>query len=398
MDSHLLPAPAAAARIGVKRATLYAYVSRGLLTAFTLPGRRGSWFDPVQLDALIRTARKPEERRTDLRIASAITLIEHGRYWYRGRVPEALAAAHRYEAVTEFLWTGVVPERPPIWPVDERAVTRARRAQSVLPPTASLPDRLRAVVATLGASDALRFDLRPAGALATARRLMGATVAALAPRVVRAGSSRRDIATAVGASVSARALPPATVRALDTTLTMMADHELAASTLAVRVAASFRADPYAAVSAGLGAMAGTWHGAASRQVEEALDALRRRQPVEQVAAALLREAHVQPGFGHPLYPDGDPRVEVLLRLARAARATPEADALLRTARAQGVARPNVDFALATLCRALRLAPGAGEAIFTIGRLAGWLAHAMEEYAQATTFRQRAIYTGPRPSD
>lgn len=225
---------------------------------------------------------------------------------------------------------------------------------------------------------------------------MAATVAALAPASVAAGSASRGIAALVGASVSPRALSAPTVRAIDTTLTVMADHELAASTLAVRVAASFRADPYAAVTAGLGAMAGTWHGAASRQVEDALAAIGRRQSVEGVAATLLREAPMVPGFGHPLYPDGDPRVEVVMRLARAARPTPEADALLRMARAQGVPPPNVDFALAALSRALRLSPGAGEAIFTVGRLAGWLAHAMEEYAQATPFRQRAVYMGPRP--
>jgi citrate synthase len=56
----------------------------------------------------------------------------------------------------------------------------------------------------------------------------------------------------------------------------------------------------------------------------------------------------------------------------------------------------VDFSLAVLSRRLRLPPGSGEAIFTIGRLAGWLAHALEEYAEPTPLRLRAVYTGPRP--
>lgn len=397
MDRHLLPAAPAAARVGVKRATLYAYVSRGRLTAFTVPGRRGSWFDPVQLDALARHARRPEERRPDLHLPSAITLIERGRYWYRGEDPEALAAAHQYEAVAEFLWTGEMPDAPPAWPVDARAVSHARRAQAALPGTASVSDRLRVVVAVLGARDALRFDLRPAGACATARRLMAAAVAALpAARPIGSGRAVGCLAAQIGAHVSSRRLTPADVRTIDTTLTVMADHELAASTLAVRVAASFRADPYAAVSAGLGAMAGTWHGAASRRVEQALAALGDKRTAEQAVGQLLQEPQMVPGFGHPLYPDGDPRVDVLMRLARACRPTPEADALLRIARDQGVPPPNVDFALAALTRALRLAPGAGEALFTMGRLAGWLAHAIEEYAHATPFRQRAVYTGPRP--
>jgi citrate synthase len=103
-----------------------------------------------------------------------------------------------------------------------------------------------------------------------------------------------------------------------------------------------------------------------------------------------------PGFGHPLYPDGDPRVAVLLPLARTFGPTPEADAVLEVARAQGVAAPNVDFALAALSSRLGLPVGAGEAIFTVGRLAGWLAHALEEYAKRTPLRLRAVYTGPRP--
>lgn len=407
MDTHLLPAAAAAARVGVKRATLYAYVSRGLLTAFTLPGRRGSWFDPVQLDGLTRTARKPEERRPDLRVASSITLIERGQYWYRGQRPAVLAAAQPYESVAEFLWTGELPASPPQWPGDASAIAAARRVAAALPATASLPDRLRVIVTALGAADALRFDLRPAGALATSRRLMAGVVAALEPaggtpagaappRGAPTGRGRAAVAARLATCVTPHRLTPAAVRAIDTTLTVMADHELAASTLAVRVAASFRADPYAAVLAGLGAMAGTWHGAASRRIEDVLAALSGRTPDDAAVARLLHEPHMVPGFGHPLYPDGDPRVPVLMVAARTGRAVPEADRLAAIARAQGVAPPNVDFALAVITRAFRLSPGAGEALFTIGRLAGWLAHALEEYAQATTFRHRAVYTGPRP--
>ena len=73
-----------------------------------------------------------------------------------------------------------------------------------------------------------------------------------------------------------------------------------------------------------------------------------------------------------------------------------ADALLEVTAGQGVAKPNVDFALAALAHRLRLPPGSGEALFTIGRLAGWLAHALEEYAERTPLRLRALYTGPRP--
>jgi citrate synthase len=390
MERRLVAAAEAAGRLGIKRATLYAYVSRGLLTAHTRAGRRGSWFDPVQLDALMRRARGPAERRPDLRITSAITLIEHGRYWYRGRAPAELAATRSYEAVAEWLWTGqeILDSSP--WHVDEAAAAQARSAHQGLPTDAPATDRLRVIVSVLGAADRLRSDLRPAGATATARRLIATTVATLATR------RRGSIAEQLGSWVSSRRLPAAAVRALDRALIIMADHELAASTLAVRIAASFEADPYAAVVAGLGAMAGTRHGAASRRVEEILRQVGRGHAAEGVIGRMLGAERVVPGFGHPLYPNGDPRVAFLLPLAKTFGPTPEADAVLEVAAAQVLPPPNVDFALAALARALRLSAGAGEAIFTVGRLAGWLAHAIEEYTDRTEFRLRAVYTGHRP--
>jgi citrate synthase len=150
------------------------------------------------------------------------------------------------------------------------------------------------------------------------------------------------------------------------------------------------------VAAGFGAMSGTRHGAASRRLEDALASMRRRVPPARAAMMLLGDDGALPGFGHPLYPDGDPRVPPILALAGRLGSTAHADRLLETLRAQGASRPNVDFALAAFSHALGVAPGAGEALFTAARLAGWLAHAMEEYAARTDFRLRAIYSGDRP--
>ncbi len=389
MATRLVSASAAATRIGIKRTTLYAYVSRGFLTAHTLPDTRGSWFDPVELDALVRRARGPAERRPDIRIKSSITLIERGRYFYRGVPPESLAGTRSYEAVAEWLWTGRGVSAVPMWPADSRAADQARSAVALLPKGASATDKVRVIVSVIGASDSLRFDLRPAGALATARRLVATTVAALI------ATPRGSVAESVAAWVGPRRLKSPAIRAIEAALIVMADHELAASTLAVRVAASFKADPYAAVVAGLGPMSGTWHGAASRRVEDVLRTIARGEDATRVVGRLLRDEASVPGFGHPLYPDGDPRVAILMPLARSFGPLREADTLLAVAAEQGVAQPNVDFALAALACQLGLAPGAGEAIFTIGRLAGWLAHAIEEYTDRSSLRLRALYVGPR---
>jgi citrate synthase len=386
----LIGAADAATRLGVKRQTLYAYVSRGLLTAHTRPSQRGSWFDPWELDAIATRARDPLERRPDLRVRSAITLIEGGHYYYRGDDPATLARRFSYEQVAEFLWSGHRPAAPVTWTSDREPVERARAALQILDDAASPTDRLRLIVAMLAADDPLRHDLRPAGAVATGRRLLAATAASIG------GRPRGRYAEQVASWLARRKPGPASLAAIEQALSVMADHELAASTFAVRVAASFGADPYAAVSAGLGAVAGTLHGAAGREVEDLLASIEDGMPANQALARTMREGRNPPGFGHPLYPNGDPRGPIVLALARAIRAHAAAGALLQVAARQGVPPPNVDFALAVLARVLNLRRGASEGLFVMGRLAGWIAHAIEEYGERTRLRMRAVYTGPRP--
>jgi citrate synthase len=181
---------------------------------------------------------------------------------------------------------------------------------------------------------------------------------------------------------------------------LLADHELAASTVAARVAASVRADPYAVASAGLAAVSGTLHGGASLGIEALLAEIDRPDRAPSVLGARLRRGERLRGFGHRLYPDGDPRARVLLaRLRDTAGGSPGMDAveaLLETAGRRGLPEPNVDLALAALAHVTGMTRGAGEAIFAIARTAGWIAHALEEYDRNTPIRPRAVYTGPTP--
>jgi citrate synthase len=183
-------------------------------------------------------------------------------------------------------------------------------------------------------------------------------------------------------------------------LVLLADHELAASTLAVRAAASVRADPYAVVGTGLGAMSGALHGGASLGAETLIAAASGPGDVPRVVAELLRRGEKVPGFGHPVYRGGDPRAVVLLELVR--RAAPKsgqlamAEAVLAEVRQKSLPAPNIDFALATLTRVAGMVRGAGETIFAVARTAGWIAHAFEAYVGDGPLRPRAVYTG-RPA-
>ena len=181
-------------------------------------------------------------------------------------------------------------------------------------------------------------------------------------------------------------------------LVLLADHELAASTLAARVAASVRADPYAVVATGLGAVGGALHGGASLGAETMLAAAPDAAAVPRVVGELLRRGERVPGFGHFVYRGGDPRAGLLLAMVR--RAVPASprlavvDAVLAEMHRRSLPEPNIDFALAVLASCAGMIRGAGEAIFAVARTAGWLAHAMEEYTASTPRRPRAVYTGP----
>ena len=210
------------------------------------------------------------------------------------------------------------------------------------------------------------------------------------------------IAERLWSSLSGRRPAPALLAALSAALVLLADHELAASTLAARVAASVRADPYAVVATGLGAMGGALHGGASLGVENLLTAAGTPAGVPAVIRDLLRRGERVPGFGHFVYRGGDPRAALLLELIRAAaprsRGLAVADAVQAEVSGRGLPGPNIDFAIAVLALVAGMTTGAGEAIFAVARTAGWTAHAMEEYVRATPLRPRAVYVGPAPRE
>jgi len=399
-----ITADAAARRLGVKTATLYAYVSRGVL------GRRRSaaghsLFDPAEVDQLARRGRPRRRAGTsEVTIESGITALGTDRPFFRGRDALSLARTHRLEEVAELLWTGELPAGPvPEWVAAPPAIAAGRAAQSGLPAGVLPIERLQVVVPTVAALDPLRHNLQRDAVAAIGRSLVPAMVECLPlPGGRPAGGDLGDRPPA-GGDLAARLWPrltaapaePALLVVLRTALALLADHEVAASTLAARVAASVRADPYAAVIAGLGATSGALHGGASLGVEALLAEVGEPGNAERVIGQRLRRGERIPGFGHPVYRDGDGRAGLLFDVLRAAAPCHPALALADAVRAEAPRRhlpaPNVDLALGTFTRVAGMITGAGEAIFAIARTAGWLAHAMEEYDNPTRLRLRAAY-------
>jgi citrate synthase len=399
-----LSAAEAASRLGVKRQTLYAYVSRGLLRSRPAADGRGSEFDAADVDALLRRSRVGREAAQELTVATAISSLAGGDLRYRGRRATVLAGTEAFESVATLLWTGELDWHRCV--AVPAALAAVDAVGGVTPPGARLIDRLRLATDVAAIADPLRFELAAASVVTCGRSLLAVLVEALARRGRRrrvalslpGQPDRTDaIAALLWPRLSSLAATTATVRALNGALVLCADHELATSTFAVRVAASVRANPYAAIGSGLGALDGPLHGTASELVHALLvDA--EREGAEEAVSRRLRHGERLPGFGHPLYPEGDPRAPALLDLLRpdgfdTARRDVAGAVLDAVVGRTGVA-PNVDFALGALAFAGGMAPDAGEAVFAIGRCAGWLAHAMEEYAEAPLrFRLRARSLG-----
>ncbi len=397
----------AAQRLGIKQASLYSYVSRGVLTPRRGEDGRASLFDAAEIDGLARRGRPRQARgAAELVIRTSLTEISGDRLRYRGHDAIALATQRSFEDVAGLLWTGSFgdPAGAAPWQATREAVAAGSAAQAALPPGTYPLERLQVIVPALAVADRLRLQLDRPAVIAAARGLIAGMVDCLpsASFVTVKGDGevegRQSISARLATKLCPRPPSAGLTGALRAALVLLADHELAASTLAARVAASVRADPYAVVGTGLGAMSGALHGGAALGAEVMLVSADGPADAPRVVGELLRRGERIPGFGHFVYQTGDPRAVLLLDLIR--QAAPDsgrlavAEAVLAEARRRALPAPNIEFALAVLATVAGMSPGSGEAVFATARTAGWLAHALEEYARATPIRPRGVYTGP----
>ena len=375
MTESWIDGAAAAARLGVKPQTLYAYVSRGRIEARVDPDdSRKSLYRTQDLDRLAgRKGRKAAEIAQgaiawgEPVLPSAITTISAGRLWYRGADAAELADTQTLEQVALRLWgsgeAGLFG-RPAAPRVRMRGPAAARAF-------AAMAARAGDAQPSLGRSaDSLRRE--GAGLVADLAAALGDGAAD--------GPLHLSLARAWG-------LQGADADLLRRALVLLADHELNASTFAARVAASTGASLPAAVLAGLATLSGPRHGGAGARVA-ALVAEAKREGAEAAVRAWTARGDEPPGFGHPLYPDGDPRAAALLAHFHPST---ELIALRQAAETLTGRVANIDFALAALSDGLALPEDAPFALFALGRSAGWIAHALEQIESGDLIRPRARY-------
>jgi citrate synthase len=399
------PAPlsskAAAAYLGIKLQTLYAYVSRGLVRGQPGPRGRGRSYRREDLEPLRARSAGPAAqamRFGEPVLETRITRMTARGPEYRGRLATELAQGDTpFESVAELLWTGEMPVSAPRWHENGPALP-ARELARLLPAGSPPLTALALALPALAATDPLRFDTEAESVIARARRLIPRLAAsyalALEPRRITAALDTNDpvraLALALGVPLARRPL-----HLLRTALILCADHELNTSTFAARVAASTGADLYACLSAAVAAFSGPLHGGASEHVELLAQEAGAPGNAATTVRDRLRRGERLPGFGHPLYPDGDPRTPPLVELAlslkpRAPRLRTIAALTVAMERA-GKPKPNVDVGLAAACAALELPIGMGPAIFAIGRCAGWVANILEQQETRLVLRPRARF-------
>ncbi|MBB3939146.1 citrate synthase [Novosphingobium fluoreni] len=298
-------------------------------------------------------------------LETAISTVHQGRLIYRGSDATLLARSATWEDAAESLWQAgrmVSLTFSPDGANEQPFAALAALIQESYPGLGRSPGRLFADGEAAISRLAEAFGAAP-------------IEGALDRRLARGWSLDGDFA-----------------EALRCALVLLADHELNASTFSVRVAASTGAPVAACLLAGLSALTGPRHGGAGAAALALLDEAQRRGPCIAVRQTLAAQRHL-PGFGHPLYPMGDPRAAALFEIL------PKfglADDLRAEVEEVSGLRPNIDFALAVLTRLGHLPDDASFRLFALGRSIGWVAHAIEQFGQDKLIRPRAQYTGNLP--
>lgn len=333
-----------------------------------------------------------------------------GRLVIRGLPLSALAGRVSYEHVLGLLWDGFFPRLP-------RDLTRplaGARASVFMATRDLLP-----AAARLAPFDAVRMLM---GALPDCTDLETALMIAAAPgvllpAVLRQAEGRAPIAPETDLGHAADILrmlrgtdaPKAVADGLDTYLVTVSDHGLNASTFTARVVASTQAGLNSAVLAALGALKGPLHGGAPGPVLDMLDDIGTAAAAAGWIEDALARGERLMGFGHRIYRVRDPRADALsaalerlkstgnvdaTRMALAAAVENEALAALRRHKPDRPLHTNVEFYTALLLDALGFPRETFTAVFAIGRVGGWIAHAREQATTGKLIRPKSTYVGP----
>lgn len=378
-----IPRAEALDRLNVKPQTLYAYVSRGRIAARPDPDDpRRSLYAAADVDRLSdRSIVRPRvaplasgaPARGESAVETAITALADGRVFYRGRDAVELAETATLEQAATLIWDAKENPFADLKPRPDVIFPGGPRARAF----AVLARRAEEDAAAMGRMDkALRRE---------AASVMNELVDAVA-----GGGPRLFLHQRLGRAWKTIERDQALLRRA---LVLSADHELDAATLAARAAASTRAPLAACALAAWSASTGPDCGGRITQAVEFVAEARRANDAHGVARRRLSQGLALPGFGHPFYPEGDPRARALIE---AAGLSADLQDVVEAGEQLTGEAANFDLALALVGRHLDLPKDAPFALFAVGRTVGWLAHAMEQASSGSPLRARVRYVGVEP--
>lgn len=386
--------------------TLYAYVSKGLIRSEATPDPKSRAKQYYRED-IERLKAKKELRREPAKAAgralhwgmplleSSITLIADNKLYYRGQEVIELATTKSIEQVAALIWECDQPieklfpstplSLPPAW-------RKMRSHLSSLP----LIQQFSILLPLAEAEDISAYDLSPWTVAKTGGRIMRMMTA------VTVGENRISGTIASNLIKGWNQASKDIEELVNAALVICADHELNASSFTARCVASAGSTPYAAVIAGLTALQGTKHGGHTEKVIALLDEIGKPSEIQRVISARLRRGEAISGFGHPLYPEGDPRGRALLDMVYAQFPRTKITTLVRSLETEvreSIDRePTIDLGLVALAGNLGLPHGGAITIFALGRTVGWIGHAIEQYGLQKMIRPRARYVGRMPEE
>jgi citrate synthase len=409
-NDRYMTANEAAKALDVSTNTIYAYVSRKLIRSeASADGKRNRRYLSEDIEKLLnrrQARRNPDQLTQDALhwgtpvLESSITLIDNGHLYYRGLPIDEVIETLAVEQVASLIWTGDIANADKLF--DPNLHPTALKYETMLlhvevDGADLVPIQAFQIVLPIAMADDLTsYDMRPE-VIAT----KGARVLRLMTSVA-AGDVEERVSVA---EMLCRGWCPddkKSIHVFNTAMILCADHELNVSSFTARVVASAGATPYAVVNAGLSALQGVRHGGNTESVEAFFEEVGTPDQIESVISARMRRGELKPvpGFGQRLYPDGDPRAKILCDiLFESYPDSPEiklAQAVKKTVFDMLGEYPTIDFALAVIGRLYKLQPGSALGIFALGRMIGWIGHAIEQYEDGQLIRPRAKYIGNQP--
>jgi len=382
----------ASERLGVSRNTLYSYVSRGLIRSEpTGPSAKTCQYHALDVDRMATRSKifkapaKALQSSTDWGapiLESAITLIGDETFYYRGNCAPTMAAGQAFEKVMAILWEVSENEPTPINPELCAQVEKLLDNRKGPDPM----DLFQSILAMLNHEDVTAYSFSRETTIRAGRMMLESFV-----RVMTGTWPSTTIAKHLATTWKVN---PLLEQIIDSTLILVADHELNISSFTARCVASAGCSPYVSVAAATHAFFGRRHGGNTERIRGLLDEAHGHGSLYKVIESRVKRGDSVPGFGHKLY-DADPRARFLLqrlpdRNGYISQAHEAADKLL------GHSYPTVDFALVVMEKELALPEKSSTYLFYLGRLAGLVAHIMEQYAQNRPIRPRAKYVGVMP--